>query len=213
MGQENSKLNDYMEFLGKVTANVTHELNNINSIINEYVGIIEDNLLGAQGGNEIDIDKLMEYKDKIILQLIRGKDFIKKLNNFAHSTDSDKHEYELISTISDFMVLINRLAKNKEIELKKEFPEREIYQTGNPFLLLNKVFLILMLLFDKAVKKSAVVLGIREIEENVVFLEISALIATETEINNLKEEIKGFLDEFQYDIEFQNYEMSINIKL
>lgn len=53
-----------LAFMGKITSNVTHELNNVFSIINEYTGMIEDKIYAAMNGSDFDVEKFFIIRKK-----------------------------------------------------------------------------------------------------------------------------------------------------
>ena len=52
-----------LEFFGKVTACISHELNNVLSIINEYTGLLEDLMLTCNSREEVDKEKISRKPD------------------------------------------------------------------------------------------------------------------------------------------------------
>ena len=114
-----------LAFFGKITSNITHELNNVFSIINECTGIIEDQLNLALDTGEFDIEKVIKYKDKIISQIDRGKHLNKQFNQFAHIVDFKELSFELDSELSRLILLTKRIAFLREITLDYVISKKE----------------------------------------------------------------------------------------
>jgi C4-dicarboxylate-specific signal transduction histidine kinase len=67
-----------LNFFGKITASVTHELNNVFSIINEYNGLLEDQIFIAESELTPNIEKLSRIQDRLAKQIARGETIITK---------------------------------------------------------------------------------------------------------------------------------------
>ena len=59
-----------LKFFSAITASVTHELNNVLSIINQTGGLLEDLLYGVNQGEDINPDQLEKIAGKISLQTV-----------------------------------------------------------------------------------------------------------------------------------------------
>ncbi len=76
-----------LNFFGKTTALVSHELNNGLGIINENAGLLEDLGLLAKQGDPPDLDKWVQICAAISDQVQHMSRIVRSLNQFAHSTD------------------------------------------------------------------------------------------------------------------------------
>ncbi|MFC2130394.1 hypothetical protein ACFLSQ_03055 [Bacteroidota bacterium] len=143
MSSENeSKIsNEKLNFFGVITAGVTHELNNVISIMNELTGLIEDQVYIAEQGNEIKTEKLVNIHDRLLKQLNRGGHIIKTLNRFAHTADEELLSFDLNSLISNLVELCHRFANLKKAKIENKFYDEPIMIINKPFELQRAVFL------------------------------------------------------------------------
>ena len=74
-------------FFGRIMANVSHEFNNIITVISELAGLLKDLTLMSQKGREIPPEKLASISENISRQVARGKNLITHMNRFSHSSD------------------------------------------------------------------------------------------------------------------------------
>ena len=139
-----SEKND-LKFFGTITASVSHELNNVISIINEYSGLLEDLLQANDQGNSLDREKILKIAQNITEQIKREKKIIKLLNRFAHRVDAPVAEFNLNELLNDIVRLSKRFASLKKVELDISLPEEQINITNNPFAVQHIIFLCLNL--------------------------------------------------------------------
>lgn len=144
-----------LAFMGKISSSVTHELNNVFSIINEYAGVIEDKIYAAMNGAEFDVDKVMVYKEKIVEQISRGKKLNKNLNGFSHNADDAEIEFELTSAMENFVALTKRTASLKEISLEFAAYHTEVFMKGDLFSFEKRLFAAMTYLLEFAPAGSA----------------------------------------------------------
>jgi signal transduction histidine kinase len=130
-----------LAFFGAITASVSHELNNVISIIDQTAGLLEDLLIGAQSGRAIEPERLARVAESIANQTNRGVKIIKRLNTFAHSADSPDLEFEPNELVRNLMALSQRFADMKRVELEVRYADSEIKLTGSPFRIQQAVFL------------------------------------------------------------------------
>lgn len=134
-----------LQFFGKVSASISHELKNVLAIINENAGLLEDLTVAARRGSPIDPDRLDRTVRNFTKQIHRADEILKNMNRFAHSVD----QFECRVDLHDLVVLVANLAARKaamgRILLETTAPAQPIQFTGNPFLLENLVWLCLEL--------------------------------------------------------------------
>ena len=78
-----------LQFFGKVSASISHELKNVLAIINENAGLLEDLTLAAQRGKAIDPERLNRTAGNFLKQIHRahnidGIGFNRILIGFTH---------------------------------------------------------------------------------------------------------------------------------
>jgi len=86
--REESLERNGLVFFGTLTASVTHELNNVLSIIDQTRGLLEDLAVGAASGRAIDPARLETIATRIDRQVRKGVEIMSCLNRFAHSLDT-----------------------------------------------------------------------------------------------------------------------------
>lgn len=147
---DKSRLLHEMElaFFGTITASVSHELNNVLSIINEYSGLLDDLTLVNNNDKPIEKEKIQKIALNIAKQIKREEGIIKLLNRFAHRIDNPYVKFNLNELVSDITKLSQRFASLKKIELGITIPEELITLTNNPFRVQHVIFSCFKLALD-----------------------------------------------------------------
>lgn len=76
-----------LQFFGKLSAAVSHDLKNVLSIINEKAGLLEDFCVMARRGGSLDMERIDAITAQVKGQVERADQIIRCFNRFAHSTD------------------------------------------------------------------------------------------------------------------------------
>ncbi|BCO08701.1 hypothetical protein GF1_10770 [Desulfolithobacter dissulfuricans] len=127
-----------LAFFGKITASLSHEMKNALAIINENSGLLEDYMLMAESGMEVDPERLSELAARIGRQVERADGLVNRLNAFAHSVDHPVQEVDLDQLLKLAASLSHRILSGYGVEV--EITSAETLQaTTSPFLLLNLV--------------------------------------------------------------------------
>lgn len=129
-----------LEFFSKITASISHELNNVLSIINEYSGLLDDLVLASEKSKPLDENKIQKIAQNISEQVKRQRDIIKLLNKFAHRVDTPVVKFNLNELINDITRLSQRFVSLKKVSLKISLPDEEIFITSNPFSVQHIIF-------------------------------------------------------------------------
>ncbi len=137
-----------LAFFGMITAGVSHDINNVNAIIRELAGLMEDLFYGAEQTGQLNTDKLKEIVQKIGDQTKRGEKNIKRLNRFSHSVDYPSQNFSLNGLIMDITDLSQRFARLKRITLSLDLPEVDTEIESSPFLLQYLIFSCIELLLE-----------------------------------------------------------------
>ncbi len=132
-----------LEFFGKVTASISHELKNRMAIINEQAGLLKDLVLMAERGAEIDLDRLKQLSGAVKTQVAMGDGILRNMNRFAHSVDSPRRSVDIRSLLDLTTALAARLATLKGVNLEL-YPGPEAVEVNtSPFLLMNLIWLLI----------------------------------------------------------------------
>ena len=137
-----------LAFFGAITASVSHELNNVISIIDQTAGLLQDLLAGAHEGQPIPNERLQRIADSVAAQTDRGVRIIKRLNTFAHSVDDPVKEFEINPTVENLVALARRFASLKRVELEAELPDPSPKVTNSPFRVQQALFTCLRYMLD-----------------------------------------------------------------
>jgi signal transduction histidine kinase len=108
-----------LRFFGRITAAATHDLKNVLAIVNENAGLLEDLCALAERG-QLTPDRLTHASGRIREQVKRGDGIMRRLNDFAHSTDHDASQVDLGEAALLASGLCNRVAKLHETSIKVE---------------------------------------------------------------------------------------------
>ncbi len=147
---------DGLAFFGRISASVSHELNNVISIIDQTAGLLEDLLAGAERGRPITNDRLESIVLSLQKQTQRGLTIIKRLNTFAHGTDSPQMEFDINDAVANLGELCQRLAGLKRVTLDVRLAETPIRVIGSPFALQQALFAAIGQVFAVAERDSLV---------------------------------------------------------
>ncbi len=135
-------LSDDLAFFGRISAGVTHELNNVVSIIEQVTGLLEDQLYSANSGGTLDVDKLQSVHDRIMAQIDRGVELIHNLNRFSHTVDEAERDTDLAELMAIHSVLGRRFAALKNVSFEVSLSAASIIVRCSPFRLLEAVFAV-----------------------------------------------------------------------
>ena len=127
-------------FMGKVTASLSHEIKNTLAIINESVGLMGDLLRQDTPENWPQYSRLTELTASIEEQVQRSADIIKRLNQFAHSMDKSLVDLDLNETVRQTVVLAQRFATLRRVNLETQLHSTPLHLQGDPFRLLYVIF-------------------------------------------------------------------------
>ncbi len=145
-----------LQFFSAVTASVTHELNNVLSIINQTGGLLEDLLMGIDQGEAIQPEQLERIAGKISLQTERGIEIIKRLNNFSHTCDKTD-AFDILELTGGIIELSQRFAAMARVNMTLDKTDSVPAIISNDPLKIQKiVFLILHEVFKSAEKDDTI---------------------------------------------------------
>jgi C4-dicarboxylate-specific signal transduction histidine kinase len=132
-----------LQFFGKVSASISHEMKNVLAIINENVGLLEDLAYIADKGQPIDPEKMQRTCLNMTRQIKRGDTIMKNLNTFAHSIDEVEKDIDLYQLVDLVASLASRRAALRSVSFVVQKPGMPVVLQSNPFLLQNFLWLCL----------------------------------------------------------------------
>jgi C4-dicarboxylate-specific signal transduction histidine kinase len=149
-----------LEFSGRITASLSHEINNVMAIINELAGLLDDFTFAAENGRPIDLERQKTTVRKITQQIYRGREYIQQLNSFAHMMDSKKQDLDLAKCTEQVSFVCQRFARNRKVGLTTQ-PSADVPGVqGNSFELLHMMFRLVVLAMDVSVPESGISLKV-----------------------------------------------------
>ena len=77
-----------LQFFGKVSASISHEIKNVLAIMNENAGLLEDYTRMLENGKPINTERFKTLAGKVLKQIQRADGIVKRLNRFAHSVEN-----------------------------------------------------------------------------------------------------------------------------
>ena len=120
-------------FFGRIMANVSHEFNNVITVISELAGLLKDLSLMTRKGREISPDKLISIADNISRQVARGKHLVSNMNQFSHSADEPSATIDAGRAVENMLVLTDRIFKNRQTGVSFPPPEDAFSLNTDPY--------------------------------------------------------------------------------
>ncbi len=175
MNRENDTISVIgLQFFGKMTASISHEIKNVLAIINESAGILEDFTLMEKKGVPLNPEKVDNAAKRVLKQVQRADGIIKKMNGFAHSIDEPVKHIDLSKIIELVTGLSDRFAANRGVTIEIEPLETSVAITTRPFFLENLIWLCLDFAMDVAGDGKSVKLIAQE-EKNSAIIKFTQL--------------------------------------
>jgi C4-dicarboxylate-specific signal transduction histidine kinase len=140
--------NDEVEFIGKITAGVTHEVNNVLASIREISGLLNDILSITDEKSFPKKEKFQTSIQKIQNQIQRGVKLTSQLNKFSHLSDSKKTEIDLNESIDHLIFLTERFARIKNVSLIHQASNKTFTLRSDPLKLQMALFICILYLLN-----------------------------------------------------------------
>jgi signal transduction histidine kinase len=170
-----------LEFSGRITASLSHEINNVMAIINELAGLLDDFTFAAENGRPIDLERQKTTVRKITQQIYRGREYIQQLNSFAHMMDSKKQDLDLAKCAEQVSFVCQRFARNRKVGLTVG-PSADVPMVqGNLFDLLHVMFRLVVLAMEVSVPGSGIVLQVGMTDEEISIIVTGDTVLDESE--------------------------------
>jgi C4-dicarboxylate-specific signal transduction histidine kinase len=132
-----------IQFFGKMSASISHDLKNVLAVINENAGLLEDFCLMAEKGKALEPTRLKRLAEDVKHQIRRGDRIITSLNTFAHSADRESVTIDLRELVGLLVELSLRYASMQGVHLEIDQSADSIMVTTFPFILLNLLWFCL----------------------------------------------------------------------
>lgn len=155
-----------LQFFGRMSASISHEIKNTLAIINEDAGLLEDIvLIGSQEG-KIDPERIVNIAGKIRLQVQRADNIVKNMNSFSHSADEPVGNFDLGEMVNLMVALSERFASMRGVDIEFKPTPKPILYKGNSFLLGHYVWLFLDVAMDNVGSKKRIRISLEVEAEN-----------------------------------------------
>jgi signal transduction histidine kinase len=148
-----------LRFFGAMTASITHEIKNILSVVNETAGLLTDLSALARQGRPLDLQRVDALAGKVLVQVERANQVVRRLNRFSHSIDTPLGEIELGDLLVFVKAMSDRLAAMQGLTLAVDTDKEPVKITSSPFLLQNLLWLCLETAMKAAGKAATVTLS------------------------------------------------------
>ncbi len=132
-----------IQFFGKMSASISHDLKNVLAVINENAGLLEDLCLMAEKGKSLDPARMKRLAGDVKNQIRRGDRIISSMNMFAHSADRESVAIDLRELLGLLVDLSLRHASMRGVSLEFDRLSDSIMVTTSPFILLNLLWVCL----------------------------------------------------------------------
>ena len=156
-----------LQFFGKMTASISHEIKNVLAIINENAGLLEDFALMADQGATIEPQRLKNMSQTVMKQVSRADAITKNMNRLAHSIDESVKTVDLNDMLELLVALSNRFASMRGVEVQPKLNEGSVKIKTAPFFLLNFLWLCLDFAMDAAGEEMTVELITQKTEDRI----------------------------------------------
>lgn len=137
-----------LAFFGAIAASLSHQINNVFTIVNELNGLVEDLLYASEGGRPIPPERLKSVAEKIARNVGRGTEYVRLLNRFAHSADHPEADVDLCDMLRLFEALSARFVELKQATMTLGLPPQAVPVRTRPFTLLHALHVCLQALLE-----------------------------------------------------------------
>ena len=156
-----------LQFFGRISASISHEIKNVLAIVNENAGLLEDYSIMAEEGMPLDPARLKKMASTVMNQVSRADEITKNMNRLAHTIDDTIATVELNEIIELFMALTARFAAMRAVKVELRLPASPLKITTAPFYLMNLLWLCLEFSMSASGDEKRVELVVQETENDV----------------------------------------------
>jgi len=156
-----------LQFFGRISASISHEIKNVLAIVNENAGLLEDLTLMADRGKPIDPARLKIMAATLKKQVGRADGIIMNMNRLAHSIDQTVTTADLDQTIELAIALTARFAAMRGVKVDLQLPANPLTIKTAPFYLMNLLWLCLDFSMSASGDEKQVELVVEETENSV----------------------------------------------
>lgn len=118
LDRERAVLRGGLAYFGRMMASISHEMNNVVTIIGEVSGLVEDMTALAEAGRPLAPERLRVQCERIGRAVERGKEIVGRMNALAHSVDHEEEEVDLDRAVEATVGLLRRLAELRGVAIE-----------------------------------------------------------------------------------------------
>lgn len=156
-----------LQFFGKMTAAISHEIKNILAIVNENAGLLEDLALMEDRGISVEPQRLKNISQTVMRQVHRADTIMKNMNRLAHSVDETVKTIDLNDILQLLVALSDRFATTRDIAVRPKLTDAPLTMRTSPFFLMDLLWLCLDYAMDAAGEDRIVELATRKTEAGI----------------------------------------------
>jgi len=124
---------DGAQFLGEMTASISHEIKNVMAIINENAGLLADMVAMNRQGAPFPAERIEKLAQSVARQIARADTIVQTLNRFAHSADHARETVDVGETVQFMMNLASRLIRMQGARFDFAAPQKPVTTVANRF--------------------------------------------------------------------------------
>ncbi|MBF0203098.1 MAG: HAMP domain-containing histidine kinase [Desulfamplus sp.] len=201
--------NSGLQYFGSMSASIAHEIKNALAITNENAGLMEDlSLMVIKSGQPLDPERIAKLSRKVMDQVKRADEIVKKMSRFAHSVDDPVKVINLTELLDLTLDLGRRSASAYGVTLAPVQCEIPISVQTNPFILMNLLWLVIKSASTRVNSDKQLQISVSK-EQKKVRITITNLIKTEDATQDAKKISAPNKDEIIYLANFLDIELDM----
>ena len=167
------------QFIGKMTASVTHEIKNVLAVIRENAGLMEDLIAMGERKGGVDPARIQSLAEKIGKQAMKADDIVQNMNRFAHSMDDFVTDVDLGKALDLLAALSGRLAIVRGVTLQTRLPDAPVWIKTYPIFLETLLWGCLDFAMDKAREDKQLGITVAQTKKEFVQIRIAGIDAAD----------------------------------
>lgn len=158
---------DGIQFFGRISASISHEIKNTLSIMNESAGLLEDLSLLAAKGRPLDLERVKHLCGMIRRQIQRTDQIIRNMNRFSHAVDDPFKQIDLPDFLTLVLAVSRRLTEVRGVTVSLSPVLKNVSVTTRPFYFHHLVWRIIEFGMDAVGESRSIRLEIQPAGEGV----------------------------------------------
>ena len=126
-----------LQFFGKISASLSHEMKNALAVINEHAGLLTDLVHMSEKGRPLDPERVKGVGTKVMEKVKHADSIIKNLNMFAHTVDIPAGRIDVTEHLELLIALTRRICAGKGITLNLVRPESPVMIDTSAYALIH----------------------------------------------------------------------------